>query len=253
LLAEGIGLVIEQTIARIREQKSHRWAWKNYPATVRDLVSASRSQSVIEIGGGRFPFFSAEDVATLGLSYTTNDISARELAKAPAWTGKALFDVQTADRDAVAPFAESFDFAFSKMVMEHVASYKRAYANIHTILKPGGVSVAFHPTLYALPFVMNKLLPETLAEPILQAFFPTRNDDGIPKFPARYNGCVISNGVQSYLRGIGFRDVWQIPFYGHDYYIGVPLLRSAQASLSRFAARGNLTGLASYAYTIVRK
>jgi SAM-dependent methyltransferase len=245
--------VIEQTIARIGEQKSFRWAWKNYPDTIRALVVASGARSVIEVGGGRFPFFSADDVRRLDFAYTTNDISARELAKAPAWTGKALFDVQTPDREAVAPFAQSFDFAFSKMVMEHVASYERAYVNLHTILKPGGLSIAFHPTLYALPFVMNKLMPETLSASLLQTFDSTRTDDGIPKFPARYSGCVISSAVQNRLRDIGFRDVWQFPFYGHDYYRAVPLLRSAQESLSKFAARSNLTGLATYAYTIVRK
>jgi SAM-dependent methyltransferase len=244
---------VEAIIAKIGRKNHSRWAWQNYTATVLDLIEGNGANAVIEIGGGRFPLFKQDDVERLGISYTSNDISQRELDRAPVWANKARFDVQTPDRDSVAPFAESFDFAFSKMVMEHVASYRRAYANLFTILRPGGLAIAFHPTLYALPFVVNKLMPESASSKLLKLAFPDRHDDGIPKFPAFYDGCVISDSVRKTISGIGFRDMWQIPFYGHGYYNKFPLVRNAHAVITQYAMRHDITQMATFSYTIVRK
>ena len=246
-------MTVEAAIAQLEHETSYRFAWKYYPDTIRQLIAASNARRVVEIGGGRFPFFNEGDVGTLGLSYTANDISARELAKAPTWAAKACFDVQSPDSDTITPFAGRFDFAFSKMVMEHVGSYRRAYTNLHRILTDGGLTVAFHPTLFAVPFVVNKLLPETLSDSVLKTAFPSRTDDGIPKFPATYDGCVVSTSVRQTLLDIGFSQVWQIPFFGHDYYLKIPLLHQLQERVANFAARRGIGALASYAYTIARK
>jgi len=244
---------VEAAVANIAREKHFRWAWQNYTSTVLSLIEQNEARSVIEIGGGRFPLLSEEDVERLGISYTSNDISARELARAPGWANKAQFDVQSPDRDGITPFADSFDFAFSKMVMEHVASYERAYANLFTILRPGGIAIAFHPTLYAMPFVVNKLIPETASSKMLRMAFPNRHDDGIPKFAAFYDGCVISDSVRQTIKRIGFRDIWQIPFYGHGYYNKIPLVRNAHRALTRYAMRHDVTQMATFSYTIVRR
>lgn len=243
---------VEQIVAKIRAHRERRWAWSNFLPTVEELILASDAKRVLEIGGGRRPAFERAKVEAMGIAYTSNDISAHELSLAPDWVDKAHFDIQGA-ADEVAPFAGKFDFAFSKMVMEHVESYSRAYANIHSILAPGGVAIAFHPVLYSLPFAINKVIPERTALAILRKIKPDRTKDVNPKFPAWYDGCVISERLRDSIREIGFRDVWQLPFYGHGYYEGVPVLRNVHQAVTNKLARYNVTTLASFAFTIVRK
>lgn len=241
---------------KIRELEEHRdaaWAWRNYMETVRSLIGGFHAPSVIEIGGGRFPSLTLPEVEELGVTYSSNDISERELSLAPDWVRKAHFDVQTADPDAIAPHRGRYDFAFSKMVMEHVPNYRRAYRNIHEILREGGISIAFHPVLFSAPFVLNRLMPEAASARLLKALFPNRTDSGIPKFPAVYSGCRISGGVRRSLREIGFRNVWQIPFYGHNYYAKFPGIRQVHAQATRAFAALQVTPLATFAYTIVQK
>lgn len=229
------------------------WAWKHYLDTVREVIAGLEVRSVIEIGGGRAPSFTQAEVKAMGVDYTSNDISARELSLAPEWVGKALFDVQTPNAADIDPYRESYDLVFSKMVMEHVANYKRAYANIHGILQPGGISIAFHPVLYSVPFVMNRLLPETASDKILRTFFPNRSDSDTPKFPAVYSGCRISSAVRDNIKSLGFRDVWQVPFYGHNYYKRFPIVRDVHAKIDKIIMKQRMATLATFAYTIVRK
>lgn len=229
------------------------WGWENFLPNVKTLGQAVGAAHVIEIGGGRYPSFEQAEIADLGWDYTSNDISQGELDRSPPWVAKALFDIQTPDQSVLAPFRDRYDLAFSKMVMEHVPSYKRAYANIHQILAPGGIAVAFHPVLFASPFVLNYVLPEQMARSILQAFFKRRNDEQKPKFPAYYSGCRVSPGVRKAISDIGFSDVWQIPFWGHDYYKGLGPLHSVQKSAASALRRLDIQAMSAYCMTIARK
>lgn len=250
---EGVATTVNELVDALSTQRSAAWAGIQFLDTVRSLIKLNEAKSVIEIGGGRAPSFTQGEVETLGLRYTSNDISARELSKAPSWVEKAQFDVQTPDPAEIDAFVDKFDLAFSNMVMEHVPNYERAYRNIFRILRPGGVSLAYHPVLFASPFVVNKLLPETISRALLTTFFPNRTDDGIPKFPAIYSGCKISDDVRKRLLAIGYRNVWQIPFYGHTYYEKFPVVAPMQRFVARKAADHNFAALAAFTYTIVQK
>lgn len=244
---------IAEKISELQQRGDTSWAWKNFLPTVKDLVVSTGAKSILEIGGGRSPSFSKEEVENFGLDYTVNDISARELSLAPDWVKKAHFDIQTPNHSELAPFEGQFDLVYSQMVMEHVASFERAYKNIYRILAPGGVSIAFHPVLYAAPFVINRLIPESASEGLLRRVFPHRSDDGVPKFPAVYSGCVISEGFQRTLKDIGFSTVRQVPFYGHNYYMKIPVVRELHDRVSAFIRDRNLRQLASFCYTIAIK
>src|SRR3546814_21124471 len=61
------------------------------------------------------------------------------------------------------------------------------------LLRPGGISLAFHPVYYALPFVINTVLPEHMTQKMLARVFPNRNVNDIPNFPAHYSGCRIKS------------------------------------------------------------
>jgi SAM-dependent methyltransferase len=243
----------DMAFAGLGLRNDFKWAWRNYRATVENLVEHGSGRSVIEIGGGRSPLFAETDIRRLGVDYTANDISPRELSLAPDWARKACFDVQAADRSAVEPFAGRYDLAMSKMVMEHVESYERAYQTIYQLLRPGGVTLAFHPTLFALPFLINHMIPEKLSDRILGMIFDDRSDQGEPKFPACYSGCRVSNAIVRTLEGIGFSEVIQIPFYGHDYYRHFPGMSTINRSVAAFARSRDLRFMATYAYTIARK
>jgi SAM-dependent methyltransferase len=244
---------LHATIRRIASYHDSRWAWDNYLKSVHDLIMASSARSVLEVGGGRSPSFARSDLGDMGIEYTSNDISERELSLAPDWVGKAHFDIQTPDRAIIAPFQEKYDFLFSKMVMEHVKSYVRAYENIYTLLKPGGISIAFHPVLFASPFVINLLLPEQASQRLLRLVFKDRHDAGTPKFPAYYSGCMVSQRITTQLQTIGFSEVQQIPFYGHGYYSKFPGIGAIHRQFSDWVAGLGIRSMASYAYTIAIK
>jgi 2-polyprenyl-3-methyl-5-hydroxy-6-metoxy-1,4-benzoquinol methylase len=74
---------------------------------------------------------------------------------------------------------------FSKMLCEHLPDARTFHENCLRLLKPGGRAVHFFPTLYTLPFVANRLIPEEFARAVLRRIQPGRIDDPKhEKFPA---------------------------------------------------------------------
>ena len=240
---DGLGLV-----------NDWRWAWDNYRPAVLALARELGLTRLCEIGGGRNPLFTPAEAAHLGLRITVNDISAAELALAPAEFGKACFDI-SADLTPAQLDADGYDLMFSRMVFEHVRDVGKAWENVHRLLNDGGVALAFFPTLYALPYVANRLIPEFASRAIVNLLYPHRSDDGAsPKFPAYYDHCYAIDGrVRPMLERAGFREIDIVPFWGHDYFDRLPVLREVDAALSRFARARDIRALTAYAYVVVRK
>jgi SAM-dependent methyltransferase len=235
------------------------WAWEAYERAVLGFVAHCRDAGrhegglvrLLEIGGGRRPLLTAEQARATGIAYTVNDISARELALGPPDFAKAEFDIAG---DVDTKQRGRHDLIISRMVMEHVRDASRAWANMAALLAPGGVALAFHPTLFAPPFVINWLIPERLTAPALRFFFADRHDGDAPKFTARYDLCRAEQGVvEPALRSAGFREVLSAPFWGDRYFRYLPGVRSANDALSALAEARDWRWLASYAYTIARK
>ncbi|HLW90382.1 MAG TPA: methyltransferase domain-containing protein [Roseiarcus sp.] len=243
---------------RLRYDSSERWAWDNYRATVLSLAQARRRIGrggdvvrMLEVGGGRGPLLQPAEAAAAGIAVTINDIDARELSFAPKEFDKAEFDI-SGDIDPT--LSGAFDLIVSRMVMEHVGDARRAWSNIAALLKPSGVAMAFHPTLYAPPFLINLMLPDTMTGPVLRWFFPNRHDGDYPKFPARYQMCVSDPArVGPILRSCGFREALIVPFWGHGYFRAVPGLRELDAALQRLAEARDWRALTTYAYTLARR
>src|SRR5579862_8879641 len=152
------------------------------------LAVASRPdvRRVCDIGGGANPRLSLECIRELGLDYTVLDISEAELSKAPPGYCKVHADIA----DANLGIENQFDFVVSRMVAEHVSNARVFHRNVFAMLAPGGTAIHIFPTLFTLPFTVNKLLPEPLSEKILLALKPYRTRDGkVGKFPARYEWC----------------------------------------------------------------
>lgn len=229
------------------------WAWDHYESVILDLSKKYGLSRLLEVGGGRDPLLPVHRVHELGLHYTINDISPGELANAPAGYHTACFDI-AGDLQAAEAERGAYDLIFSRMVFEHVADVRQAWRNVNSLLAPGGVSLAFMPTLYALPYVANLMIPEAVSSKIVEWLYPHRTASEDPKFPAHYDWCYsIESKMLPMLKDAGFSDAEIIPFYGHDYFSKLPVLREADELLTRLAIKYDWRVLTSYAYIVVRK
>ena len=95
-------------------------------------------------------------VRTQRLKYSILDISAKELAKAPAHCEKIQIDI-TAPLDEFCRKVgrDRFDLVFSHMFLEHIRTPEPAHRNIHAMLRAGGIAVHFYPSPNNLPLALN--------------------------------------------------------------------------------------------------
>jgi len=219
-----------------------------YGDRLKALVAGYPAARILELGAGRWPSFRLAEMPTTVESYTVNDISEHELSLLPAGYEKACFDV-SGDAEN---FSDTYDVVFSRFLAEHVPDGVAMHRNVYRVLRPEGVAFHLIPTLYALPFVLNKLAPERLTTPLLKLLSPRRAIS--PKFPAYYSACYGSPAqMTAMLHEIGYRRVEVRNFYGHFYYEKIPLLRSLHRRFSSLAARRGWHLLGSYAYITAYK
>jgi SAM-dependent methyltransferase len=231
-----------------------QWAWDNYEPTILGLARQLGLRRLCEIGGGRDPLFTREQAAAAGIEFVVNDIDAGELALTPSGLKTARFDIagDLSEPDAV---RGGYDMMVSRMVFEHVDGVERAWRNIHALLAPGGVALAFFPTLWAPVFALNHVLPEAVSRGIVHALFPARREGGDdPKFPALYDWCR-GNPAQltPMLNRAGFTDVHIQRFWGHGYFDRMPGLKQLDHAFNALAARAGWNLVTTYAYVVVRK
>lgn len=221
-------------------------AWDGQDGFLQQLLQRPGVKRVADIGGGANPKVSPEQIAALGLEYTVVDIDAGELAKAPDCYRKVAGDVT--DPAFVAGEGEySYDLVFSFMLAEHVRSGEALHRNVFRMLAPGGRAFHFFPTLFAPPFVVNYLIPETLSARLLQIFKP-RDTYQNAKFPAHYSWCRGPSASQlARLREIGYEIELYRGFYGHTYYNRIPVVRNLLAHFVRWLTRHPIPQLTSFA------
>lgn len=228
---------------KIEHAKAWGTAMMGYGDRLKEVVARYPQASLLELGAGRYPSFRISDMPQTVQSYTVNDISESELSLLPEGYRKACFDVSG---DA-SNFSDTYDVVFSRFLAEHVPDGEAMHRNVYSVLREGGTAFHLIPTLYSLPFVINKFLPETLTYKLLEKLSPRRAIS--PKFPAYYSACYANpDKMERLLRGIGYREVEVTPFYGHFYYEKIPGLKEIHEQFSAMAASRNWTPLASYAY-----
>ena len=138
---------------------------------------------VYDVGGGKRPFFSPGQKLELGIRVVGLDISAAELAAAPAGS----YDkVVRADVGEAAGEGDA-DLVVCQAVLEHVRDTERALAAIASMLAPGGKALIFVPCRNALFARLNRLLPQKWKKRLLFGLFPhVRAAQGFPSF---YDRC----------------------------------------------------------------
>lgn len=229
--------------------QTHSAAFGDYLGSLQALVAQYPDARVMELGGGRKPSFRLDQMPGNIKSYTVNDISAAELALTSDEYDKACFDV-TGD---VSGFEGQFDVIFSRTLIEHVKDGVKMHENVLKLLKPGGVAFHMAPTLYAMPFIINKFLPEEASQRILFALFPHRGQKK-NKFPAYYSWCYGDrNKMKAMLARVGYSRSHIRSFWGHGYYDRVPVARELSRAIASVSARNDWSSLGSYAHITAYK
>lgn len=228
-------------------------AWENVVPLVQKLILERGCRRVVEIGGGANPTFDLAFIEHHGIEYTLLDISQAELDKAPDGYRKVRADICAPQLPLD---TAGYDFAFSRMLAEHVPNGERFHRNVHSLLKDGGAAFHFFPTLFAPPFIVNKLMPERLAESLLHLLQPGRDRHGkVGKFPAHYQWC--RGPLKSQIRRFekaGFEVAEYAGFYGHEpYYRKMPPIHRAHLRLSQYLSRHPIPAATSFAHVLLIK
>jgi len=132
----------------------------------RFLAVAIPGTTILDAGSGRSPAIPVP-LRPDGCRYVGLDISADELARAPAGS---YDDIVVAD--LLGPprsLLGQFDLVVSWQLLEHVRSLQRALDSIHDTLRPDGNFVGLLSGRWAIFAVANRLLPRRVGVDFLQS------------------------------------------------------------------------------------
>lgn len=225
--------------------------WQSYPDLLLELARDHGVSDVAELGGGAKPFVGDTEKWGFVNHRMVIDISADELAK--AGTG-----VETQVADLCQPIAtghNGYDLVFSSLLCEHLPDPRTFHENCFNLLRPGGLSVHFFPTLFAFPFVVNRLIPERLAYQVLHKIHRERLEHGkYDKFPAYYRWTTgPTRRAMKRFESVGFEIKSFFGTFGHQYYHQIPPLNASEFAKARFLLRHPVPALTSYAVVVLRK
>lgn len=222
----------------------------DFSRAVEQWAIAHPEGAVCDVGGGANPVLPKELRATR--RYVVLDADPGELAKCPADTEQRLDDITAAEFRP----RERFDLVVSRKVAEHVADPRSFHGNIRSLLTEGGRARHLFPTMWAAPFVVNRMLPEQVSERVLLAIQPFRRPEGTDaKFPARYAWC--RGPTPRQLRRfaeLGYSVEEYVGYFGHEYYrhFAAPLMR-VEAVKARLLQSRPIPQLTAYASVSLRR
>lgn len=225
-------------------------AYSDFRATLRRVIDGG-ARRVCDVGGGANPTFSLDEVRARSLTYTLLDISQAELDKAPDGYEKVRADIGSASFT----LDGDFDLVMSQQLAEHVRDGERFHRNVFRLLRPGGRAVHYFPTLFSLPLVVNRVLPEALLQRGIELVWPHRAAEGRhARFPAWYSWCLGPGDVQlRRFASLGYEVERYAGFFGHSYYNGVAPLRDLHRWLSTRMAERPVWWLTSGAVVVLRR
>jgi SAM-dependent methyltransferase len=224
--------------------------WERFPGFIEEVISQSCSKRVCEIGAGANPAIGQDTMQRHKLDFRAVDQAAGELRKS-GMMETLVYDVCASD--APLPGAP-YDLVFSRMAGEHFRNPYQAYRNMLQALRPGGLSVHSFATLYSLPFVLNRVLPDHVSEFLFDRFSP-RNRERHDKFKAYYSRCrgPLSSQIQ-FFRGLGYDVLEYRAYFGHNYYAWrLPLLHRIHRQTTNLLLKVPIALFTSYATVILRR
>ena len=226
--------------------------WEKALGAISKIALSANSRNILEIGAGANPTLPVSFIKTHGIDYTTNDISSEELLKAAPDYKRLCFDFS----EGTPPdeLKGKYDLVFSRMVNEHVRNGQQYYRNILAVLQRGGITAHWFSTLYAFPFLVNKVVPDGFSEMFLYMFSP-RDRFQHDKFRAYYSwGRGPTVTMQTRFSQLGFEIIEYIGYFGHTYYKNrLPLLHRLELQKAQYLAKHPVPQLTSYACVILKK
>jgi len=209
------------------------------------------ARSFLDVGGGARPSLRLARIRELGLGYVVMDVSAAELARTPE--GYRTFEGDVLDRRSVEDLLAAggpFDVVVSRWTAEHMSDGGRFHRNVFALLRPGGTAVHLFPTLYALPFLFNRVVDSRTALRVLSAAQPARR----AKFAAYYSWCRGPSRRQlARLESVGYDIDAYIGFFGHYYYRRVAPLWALQRRLVPLAVDHPVALATSFALAVLKR
>ena len=225
--------------------------WDGFEQQVAEMIRQSGAVAVGELGGGANPSMGLADLVGRPIEQTILDISPDELERTPSGVETLCLDLCAEEP----PVEERFDLVFSRMLCEHVRSGRTFHRNCFAALRPGGYAVHFFPSVTALPFALNRILPSSLSQRVVEQLFPARRRGGKhPKFPARYSWCFGPTPAQlDRYRSVGFEVVACDVGIGHGYYDRIPPLRALERAKTALVLKRPSPWLAAYVVVVLRR
>jgi SAM-dependent methyltransferase len=153
---------------------------------IRDLLPTAfaRGTTVYDLGGGSRPALDVAEKRRLGITVVGLDISADELAAAPA----GAYDYTIAADLCTFVGPGDADAVVCMATLEHVPDMAGAMRALASTVKPGGRVLMFAPCRNAVFARINLMLPESLKQRLLFSLFPHKAG-GHDGFKAYYDRC----------------------------------------------------------------
>jgi SAM-dependent methyltransferase len=228
------------------------WAHVDFTRRLHRRLEQLGGGKVCELGGGARPAIDVDFLDRHELDYLVVDISASELEKAPPEYKTLVGDVSSPNFRATQR-AGQYDVVFSRVLAEHVRDAPSFHANVRRLLRPGGTAMHFFPTLWWPPFVVNRILPESISEPLLLRIEPWRQRSGSKgKFPAYYHWCYGPTKSQvKRFASVGFAIEHCVAYFGESSHAPGPVLTRLNQAWTDFMMRRPNYHFTSYAtYTL---
>jgi SAM-dependent methyltransferase len=206
---------------------------------------------VCEVGAGANPALDENFVKLRGLTYLAVDQDESELEKSER-SNVSVLDICAPD---LAIPGAPYDLIYSRMTAEHFRDARAAHKNIYRALKPGGFALHSFATLFALPFVINRLFPDGLSDLLLNTVRPRTNKYKFDKFKAYYSHCRGPiKGQIDFFTGLGYEVCEYYGYFGHTYYAKkLPLLDRLHRMKTNWLLKNPIAALTSYATVILRR
>ena len=176
---------------------------------------------ICEIGPSGHPSIKSSVIKERGLDYSIIDIETTYWDDYNPEVKKYNIDLQT---DFDNRLEGQFDLVISQMVLEHIEYPENLHKGIYRLLKKGGSAIHLYANPYSLSAMMNKFLPESIGEFVLDTI-KNRNLDKNHKYPAYYRWCFTpSNAAKKEFESIGYKVDNHIAYLGHNYFRSIPIM-----------------------------
>jgi 2-polyprenyl-6-hydroxyphenyl methylase/3-demethylubiquinone-9 3-methyltransferase len=172
-----------------------------------NIVTGHLHGVVIDVGAGKKTHFTSPDATIVGV-----DIAFDEIAY-----NRDVDHRIVASADALAFAGGTADLVVTRSTIEHLRDTNAFLRDVHRVLKPGGELIGVLPSKYAPFSLLNRLLPDRVAQMLLRILIP--GSHGRLGFPAFYDQTYPS-GMRTALDRAGF-DVRELRVsYAQAHYFG---------------------------------